>query len=154
MSKKLKGFRVYHLKLFKKDVSFGQGPDRTMREEINVAQRSQYGLQGPKSSHLFQQWQEESQHDKVSRAKEEQRRRRLVTVLATSALKRLTWMVPRRLLSNEFHASVNTIHFTFNRYLVAKFQASARDPRDEHPRSLHLHSSRSESGKTSRGSVA
>ena len=32
---------------------------------------------------------------------------------------------------------------------VAKFQASTRDPRDKPPRSLHPHSLRSESGKTS-----
>ena len=59
-------------------------------------QRSQYGLQGPEPSHLFQQWQEGSLWDKVSQAKERQRHlRRLVTVLVTSALMRLTWTVPR-----------------------------------------------------------
>ena len=66
------------------------------------------------------------------RSKEEQRQlKKLVTVLVTSALKKLTWTVPRKLLLNEFHLSstllpseknltgseVNTIHPTFAKKL-------------------------------------
>ena len=68
-------------------------------------QHSQYVLQGPEPSHLFQKWREESLRNKVSQAKEEQKHLRRLVVLVTSALMRLTWTVPWRLLSNEFRAS-------------------------------------------------
>ena len=67
-------------------------------------QHCQHSSQEPELSHLFQLRPKKSLCIKMSQAKERQWRRRLVTVLATSALMRLTWTVPRRLPSNEFFA--------------------------------------------------
>ena len=64
-----------------------------LSHQCQFPQRCQHSLQEPESYHLFQLWQEGSLRDKVSWAKEGKRHLRLMTVLTTSPLMRLTWTV-------------------------------------------------------------
>ena len=89
------------------------------------SQRCEYSLQRLESYYLFQLQPEWSPRGKVFQGKEEQRHlKKLVIVLVTSALKRLMWIVPRRLLLNEFRASVTLISFKENlRWLMNPWNA-------------------------------